>query len=403
MSCAGVWLMAGGSVLATAVVRRRVVCLGAAAARWATYAQAGRPHRPAAALATGRRLAARRQHAGAAGERLQLRQRLRDFAVNELKLPDNASYRRYGRPAAQRPRCDVVAAPRCRDAQDLVFPGRRLRRLTAATSVRRRRDAGRAVAGRGWKSASTRARLFDVGWSNWIGGRPRWLNTFIQWPEGELGAHDLPRTGHQVAYATTTRPSTNPSPPRWTHRRPRWLDRHASRRRGPNTPALETRRQDFRALVLKTRQELEGVYASACPTPQARAQGRGTGRHARRVRCAESRALGRLCGYDGWFERANNAALGVQAAYHELVPAFERLFESSGGDFQRFYAEVQRLAVLPKDEAPRQTRRITLNERNPPWPTSASTVTTNWAWRRRARWPGPGPNRWSRSSTWLVP
>ncbi len=53
-------------------------------------------------------------------------------------------------------------------------------------------------------------------------------------------------------------------------------------------------------------------------------------------------------GYDAWFERANNAAFGVLAAYNELVPDFERLFDREGRDFPRFYAEVKRLAALPK-------------------------------------------------------
>ena len=55
-------------------------------------------------------------------------------------------------------------------------------------------------------------------------------------------------------------------------------------------------------------------------------------------------------GYDGWIRTANNAALGVQAAYNELVPAFERLYARDGGDFERFYADVRRLAALPKAE-----------------------------------------------------
>jgi predicted aminopeptidase len=37
------------------------------------------------------------------------------------------------------------------------------------------------------------------------------------------------------------------------------------------------------------------------------------------------------------------------------VPAFERLFEQQGREPRRFYAEVQRLAALPKAE-----RRATL-------------------------------------------
>ena len=53
-------------------------------------------------------------------------------------------------------------------------------------------------------------------------------------------------------------------------------------------------------------------------------------------------------GYDGWIARANNAALGVQAAYDGQVPEFMKLFEAQGQDFPRFYAEVKRLAALPK-------------------------------------------------------
>ena len=53
--------------------------------------------------------------------------------------------------------------------------------------------------------------------------------------------------------------------------------------------------------------------------------------------------------------RANNASLGVLAAYNELVPGFERLYEREGRDLPRFYAAVRALAELPKDE-----RRATL-------------------------------------------
>ena len=65
-----------------------------------------------------------------------------------------------------------------------------------------------------------------------------------------------------------------------------------------------------------------------------------------------------FAGYDGWFERANNASFGVLAAYNELVPQFERVYEREGKDFKRFYAAVARLAALPKDQ-----RHATLNAR----------------------------------------
>jgi predicted aminopeptidase len=62
-----------------------------------------------------------------------------------------------------------------------------------------------------------------------------------------------------------------------------------------------------------------------------------------------------FAGYDAWFANANNASIGVLAAYNELVPQFERLYEREGRDFTRFYAEVKRIAALPMAE-----RRATL-------------------------------------------
>ena len=40
----------------------------------------------------------------------------------------------------------------------------------------------------------------------------------------------------------------------------------------------------------------------------------------------------------------------VLAAYNELVPQFEALFDQQGRDFARFYATVKGLAALPKHQ-----------------------------------------------------
>jgi len=63
-------------------------------------------------------------------------------------------------------------------------------------------------------------------------------------------------------------------------------------------------------------------------------------------------------GYDPWASQANNALFAAQAAYDELVPGFEVLFEREGRDFTRFYDAVRALARLPKDE-----RRAALGSR----------------------------------------
>ena len=58
----------------------------------------------------------------------------------------------------------------------------------------------------------------------------------------------------------------------------------------------------------------------------------------------------RLRTTDEWVANAGNASFGAQAAYDELVPGFEALFESVGRDWVRFYDEAKRLAALPKTE-----------------------------------------------------
>ncbi len=56
-----------------------------------------------------------------------------------------------------------------------------------------------------------------------------------------------------------------------------------------------------------------------------------------------------VSGFDQWFERPlNNAHLASVGAYHQLVPGFEALLRAVDGDLPAFYAEVARLARLPR-------------------------------------------------------
>ena len=96
------------------------------------------------------------------------------------------------------------------------------------------------------------------------------------------------------------------------------------------------------------RQTLQALYASSLSDDAKRAGKAATLAQLRAAHAAlKAGAWQGYAGYDGWFERANNASLAVLGAYNELVPAFERLFERSGGDFERYYAEVRRIAALP--------------------------------------------------------
>ena len=185
---------------------------------------------------------------------------------------------------------------------------------------------------------------------NWLGGDPL-LSTFLHWPEGELARLVFHELTHQVVYVaddTMFNESFATAVERLGARR--WLAQSSPAARDEYL-AHEVRRQDFRALVQSARQALETVYRGPGSDADKRAakaevMARLRADHAR----FKATRWGGYAGFDGWFERANNALIGVQAAYNELVPAFEQLFEREGADFERFYAEVRRLAALPKAE-----------------------------------------------------
>lgn len=283
-------------------------------------------------------------------ERLVLSQQLREFAVNELHLPDNRSYRSYAdlqRPAAV---WNVVAAPPlslqprtwCFPVMGCVaYRGYFERAAAQAYADQLQRDEGLEVAVVAVPAYST------LGWSNAFGGDPL-LNTFIHYPEGELAGLLFHELAHQVAYAaddTTFNESFATAVERlgaraWLRARPVPAEVYA---RG------QQRRWQFRALTEACRARLAAVYASTADEPS---------RQAEKVAAMDEfrAAYARLkneqwagyAGYDDWVARANNASFALLAAYGELSPAFEALFERLGADWPRFYAEVQGLAALPK-------------------------------------------------------
>ncbi|MBE2244264.1 MAG: aminopeptidase [Burkholderiaceae bacterium] len=285
--------------------------------------------------------------------RLVLSQQMRDFAVAELALPDNASYRRYAQLDRSAAVWNVVAAPELSlKLETWCFPvvgcvGYRgyFDRAQAEAFAARLRAQGLEVRVYGVPAYSTLGRLPGSYFADPL------LSTFIDYPEVELARLIFHELSHQVAYAsgdTMFNESFATAVERFGSRR--WMDERASPAARAEYLAFDTRRNDFRALTMRTRDALELLYKSDASDADKRA-----GKAALMRRMREDYAALRdgpwqgYAGYDAWFANANNASLGVLAAYTELVPAFERLFEREGRDPARFYAEVKRLADLPRD------------------------------------------------------
>lgn len=294
--------------------------------------------------------------------RLALSQRIRQFAVTDLKLPDNASYHRYADLKRSAVVWNVMAAPELSlTLKTFCFPvagcvGYRgyFNEAEARAEGARLKAEGLEVGVFGIPAYST------LGWMNWAGGDPL-LNTFINYPEGELARLIFHELAHQVVYAsgdTMFNESFATTVERLGSQR--WLQTQASDAARVEYAALEKRRQDFRTLTLTTRRELQAIYGENADgekkevnPPESAAQLEAKAAAMQRFRDNYAKlkiSWGGFSGYDNWIANANNASLGAQAAYDELVPGFEALFEREGRDWQRFYDAVKRLAALPKDE-----------------------------------------------------
>ena len=292
--------------------------------------------------------------------RLALSQRIRSFAVTELKLPDNASYHRYtelGRSAAV---WNVVAANEfsltlktwCFPVVGCVGYRGYFSEADARVEADKLRAEGLEASVYGVPAYST------LGWMNWAGGDPL-LSTFIRYPEGELARLIFHELSHQVVYAandTMFNESFATAVERLGSRA--WLEGQASEAARDEYRAFDQRRQQFRALALATRRELEAIYEPNMAPAQGIRLHTATKSIAKKTVMKRFRdnylllkeSWGGFAGYDPWVARAYNATFGAQAAYDELVPGFEALFAREAGDWQRFYDAVKRLAALPQDE-----------------------------------------------------
>lgn len=302
--------------------------------------------------------------------RLALSQHIRHFAVAELKLPDNASYRRYANLERNAVVWNVVAAPALSlTLKTWCFPVAGCVGYRGYFSEADARAEAAQLAAQGLETSVYGVPAYStLGKLNWLGGDPL-LSTFISHPEGELARLVFHELAHQVAYApddTVFNESFATAVERLGVRR--WLDTQAGTEARQAYIVFDKRRQQFRALTLATRHELADIYAETEPVSGSASAATPAASLAQTVRKAQTMqrfrdAYARLktgwggyAGYDPWVAQANNAAFGAQAAYDELVPGFEALFEREGRDWQGFYEAVKRLAELPKDERHRQLK-----------------------------------------------
>jgi predicted aminopeptidase len=208
-----------------------------------------------------------------------------------------------------------------------------------------------------------------LGYLNWAGGDPL-LSTFIAYPEGELARMIFHELAHQVLYVkddTMFNESFATAVERLGGQQ--WLAKQGSETARKDYEAFDSKRREFRALTLRARARLQRVYTQHQPQAQIEKaqnaiekianQKQAVMQNLREEYAVLKQSWGGFAGYDRFIANANNASLGAQAAYDELVPQFEAVFEKRQRNWTVFYEAIRSITPLPKDERRRALEAMT--------------------------------------------
>ena len=274
-------------------------------------------------------------------------QKARAFASEHLHLPDNQSYRLYadiGRPfvvwnvfATQE--FSLTPQNHCFPIAGCVAYRGYYSQSAARGEAAIQRLQGMDVSIGGVEAYST------LGWFN-----DPILNSMMGWGDERLATLIFHELAHQRFYVQDDT-EFNESFATFVEQEGtrQW---RAFRGLPADTDSRLKQRDQFIELVLDTRSRLETLYAQALPVEQMRERKAAEFEQFRRdYRAMRDSQWAGDKRYDAWVNAPlNNARLLPFGLYDQWVAAFAALFRQAGGDWLRFYAEVERLGGLPVAE-----------------------------------------------------
>ncbi len=288
-------------------------------------------------------------------ERLAIVQQARDFAVNELLLPDNESYRSYSDVGRDYVVWNVFAAGEFSlEAKRWCFP-----------------VAG-CVAYRGYFSEESArkfaGKLSDRGFDVAVGGVSAYstlgkfadpvLNTMMRWSDVELVSTIFHELAHQKLYIKNdTAFNESFATAVASAGVDRWL---AARNESDDMVAAKDRnqlRREVMALVRDARADLKELYGEEIDDEQKRSRKRG-------ILDQLSLQAGALIedsgiGLRNWLAAPlNNARLVSLGLYEGGQNAFSHIFADCKGNLQCFYATAESLAALSFEDRKRRLESL---------------------------------------------
>jgi predicted aminopeptidase len=300
--------------------------------------------------------------------RLETARQIRRFAVSEMALPDNDSYKKYTALKRKYVLWNVVATPElslkpltwCFPVAGCVnYRGYYNKEAADAYALELKAEGNDVEVG-GVPAYST------LGWFS-----DPLISTFINYPDAELARMIFHELAHQIVYAQGDS-QFNESFASTVEEVgvERWMDRFGNQAMRDGYARYKSRKHDFLGLLLKYRKALEQNYALV---DRSDSQKRAVKARLFQELKDEYQVLkgnwGGYAGYDRFFEQPlSNAHLASIATYEDFVPAFRAMLKRDGS-FPRFYKSVKRLAELDRKDRHRILKALT-----PPAPTAPLMV-----------------------------
>jgi predicted aminopeptidase len=272
--------------------------------------------------------------------RLEQAVKARDFAMSELHLPDNGSYRTFADLGRRYATWNVFAAPEFSvEPKEWCFP------VAGCVAYRGYFDAALAEK----EAAKLRKEGFDVftgpsiAYSTLGHLRDPVLNTMLGYGDAELAAFIFHELAHQAVYAQGDSDFNEAfATVVETEGLRRWLEHEGRQADLDKFLAARAQERDAAELMVQARRRLAALYAENLDPATTRTE---KAAEIARLR-ASLEAGGRRT--EGEF---NNARLVAVATYERCVPSLRAELDRLGDDLSAFYAAMKALENDPQGRA----------------------------------------------------
>jgi predicted aminopeptidase len=298
-------------------------------------------------------------------KKLKLAEKLRQFAVDRLKLPDSGSYRDYADLGREDAAYVVIATPEFSiKPKTFCFPA------VGCLSYIGFFDQEQAIA--------FNRKLKSEGYDTYLDGTPAYstlgwfddplLNTYIQWPEDRLAALIFHEMAHEKMYVDDDTDFNESFAEAMAHIGVRrWFLYNDMPQRYRAYARHEQLKDTFHQLVASTRQQLAELYDNAALSPSEKRTRKKENMAALILRYRTAAAgYPKEPPYLAWMKQGlNNAKLSTISTYSRWVPAFMKLYRKSGYQLDKFHIAVKKLSEQSASER-RRWLDLFLKEPSPP-------------------------------------